>query len=78
MPERTVLNGLHAELGARFTPFAGFEMPVQYGSILEEHATAPGPDTWISPMCETSNRPAWLRVCRCSVRSPSRYCTGIS
>ena len=39
MPERkTVLHGLHAELGARFVPFAGFEMPVQYRDGLRaEH-----------------------------------------
>jgi glycine cleavage system T protein (aminomethyltransferase) len=39
MPEsKTVLHGLHAELGARFVPFAGFEMPVQYREGLRaEH-----------------------------------------
>ena len=39
MPERkTVLHGLHAELGARFVPFAGFEMPVRYREGLRaEH-----------------------------------------
>src|SRR5687767_1778616 len=39
MPEeRTVLHGLHTELGARFTPFAGYEMPVQYRDGLRaEH-----------------------------------------
>ena len=39
MPDRkTVLHGLHAELGARFVPFAGFEMPVQYRDGLRaEH-----------------------------------------
>src|SRR3984893_15734030 len=35
---RTPLYPLHVELGARFTPFAGYEMPVQYPSgILSEH-----------------------------------------
>ena len=35
---RTPLYPLHVELGARFTPFAGYEMPVQYRSgILAEH-----------------------------------------
>ena len=41
MPEglqRTPLRALHAELGARFTPFAGYEMPVQYKEGLRaEH-----------------------------------------
>jgi glycine cleavage system T protein (aminomethyltransferase) len=34
---RVPLHELHAGLGARFVEFAGFEMPVQYSSILEEH-----------------------------------------
>jgi aminomethyltransferase len=35
---RTPLHALHAELGARFVPFAGYEMPVQYqAGILKEH-----------------------------------------
>ena len=41
MPERlqrTPLQALHAELGARFTPFAGYDMPVQYRQGLRaEH-----------------------------------------
>ena len=36
--EKTVLHGVHAELGARFCPFAGFEMPLQYRDGLRaEH-----------------------------------------
>lgn len=34
---KTVLNEWHRKAGARMVPFAGFEMPVQYGSILNEH-----------------------------------------
>lgn len=39
MPElrRTPLFDAHRALGARIVPFAGFEMPVQYDSALEEH-----------------------------------------
>ena len=38
MPERLPLHALHAELGAKFTPFAGYEMPVQYKEGLRaEH-----------------------------------------
>ena len=41
MPEqlqRTPLHALHAELGAKFTPFAGFEMPIQYpDGLRNEH-----------------------------------------
>ncbi len=32
------LAAAHRALGARFAPFAGWEMPVQYQGILEEHA----------------------------------------
>lgn len=35
---RTPLYERHAALGARLVPFAGWEMPVQYTSIAEEHA----------------------------------------
>ncbi|MBX6425371.1 MAG: glycine cleavage system aminomethyltransferase GcvT [Variibacter sp.] len=36
---RTPLYDLHARRGARFVPFAGYEMPVHYGEgILAEHA----------------------------------------
>jgi aminomethyltransferase len=36
--QKTVLHGLHAELGARFCPFAGYEMPLQYREGLRaEH-----------------------------------------
>ena len=34
--KRTSLHGTHTSLNARMVPFAGWEMPVQYGSILEE------------------------------------------
>ena len=35
--KRTVLFAEHQKLGARMTNFAGFEMPVQYSGIIEEH-----------------------------------------
>jgi aminomethyltransferase len=34
---RTPLYERHAALGARLVPFAGWEMPVQYASIADEH-----------------------------------------
>ncbi|HEY4229956.1 MAG TPA: glycine cleavage system aminomethyltransferase GcvT, partial [Thermoanaerobaculia bacterium] len=34
---RTPLYDLHRELGARLIDFGGWEMPVQYAGILEEH-----------------------------------------
>jgi aminomethyltransferase len=36
---RTPLHDIHVALGARMVPFAGYEMPVQYTSIIEEHRT---------------------------------------
>ena len=38
-PRRTPLYETHKALGARLVPFAGWEMPVQYSSALEEHHT---------------------------------------
>ena len=35
--ERTVLHRRHVESGARFGPFAGYEMPIQYQGVLAEH-----------------------------------------
>lgn len=37
--KRTPLRDFHAAHGARLVDFAGWEMPVQYRSILEEHKT---------------------------------------
>ena len=36
--QRTPLHEAHLALGARMVSFAGFELPVSYGSILAEHA----------------------------------------
>ncbi len=35
--KKTALNRIHKELGARMIEFAGFEMPVDYSGINEEH-----------------------------------------
>lgn len=35
--KRTALFDEHAKLGAKMVPFAGFEMPIQYSGIIEEH-----------------------------------------
>lgn len=40
----TPLHGLHAELGARLVPFAGWEMPIQYEGVIAEH-------TWCRSSC---------------------------
>lgn len=36
--KQTPLHAIHQRLGARLVEFAGFAMPVQYASILKEHA----------------------------------------
>lgn len=33
----TCLHDKHLELGAKMSPFAGFDMPIQYSGIIEEH-----------------------------------------
>lgn len=35
--KRIALHEVHAKLGAKIVPFAGFEMPVRYSSDIEEH-----------------------------------------
>lgn len=39
MTKQTFLHDRHIELGARMVDFAGWHMPVQYTSIIEEHHT---------------------------------------
>ena len=35
--KRTCLYQEHVELGAKMVPFGGFEMPLQYSDITDEH-----------------------------------------
>ncbi|MFQ5615363.1 MAG: glycine cleavage system aminomethyltransferase GcvT [Anaerolineales bacterium] len=35
--KRTPLYEIHKAMGAKMVPFAGWEMPVRYGSVIEEH-----------------------------------------
>jgi aminomethyltransferase len=35
--QRTPLHDRHVQLGARMVPFAGWEMPVQYEGVIQEH-----------------------------------------
>ena len=35
--KRTPLHSRHLQHGGRMVPFAGWEMPVQYGGVIEEH-----------------------------------------
>ncbi len=39
MTKQTFLHGKHVALGAKMVDFAGWHMPVQYSSIIEEHKT---------------------------------------
>src|SRR3954467_12278636 len=35
--KKTALHARHVSLGARIVPFAGWEMPVEYSGISDEH-----------------------------------------
>ena len=37
MNKRTCLYDKHVALGALISPFGGFDMPIQYSSIIDEH-----------------------------------------
>src|SRR3970040_1413094 len=39
MTKRTKFYNVHQKLGAKIVEFAGYEMPVQYSSIIAEHKT---------------------------------------
>ena len=39
MTKQTILHDNHVQLGAKMVDFAGWHMPVQYTSIIEEHKT---------------------------------------
>ena len=35
--QQTCLHDRHVKLGALMSPFGGFDMPIQYSTITEEH-----------------------------------------
>ncbi len=37
MPQQTILNATHRAAGARMVDFGGWDMPISYGSQIEEH-----------------------------------------
>jgi len=37
MAKRTPLHDIHVQSGARMVEFAGWDMPVQYTGLLDEH-----------------------------------------
>lgn len=40
--KKTCLHDLHLELGAKMSPFGGFDMPIQYSGIIDEHNAVRG------------------------------------
>ena len=46
MTRRSPLHRLHVELGAKFVDFGGWEMPVQYESVLSEHRAVRASAGW--------------------------------
>lgn len=42
MSEKTPLNAVHRNLGARMVDFGGWDMPVQYSGVIEEHLAVRG------------------------------------
>ncbi|MGH7422133.1 MAG: glycine cleavage system aminomethyltransferase GcvT, partial [Candidatus Methylomirabilales bacterium] len=40
--KKTPLNAVHRQMGARMVPFGGWDMPVQYSGILDEHRAVRG------------------------------------
>ena len=77
---RVPLHELHAGLGARFVEFAGYEMPLQYSSILEEHR-AVRTHAGLFDVSHMSN--VWIRgpgatalVSETLTTNPGRLCPG--
>ena len=76
---RTPLHERHVALGARMVPFAGWEMPVQYGSIIDEHRTVRSASSttarsvaWVIRLSASSagNQPTSSNSWSWSARSP--------
>src|SRR3972149_2247178 len=40
--KKTPLNAVHRQMGARMVPFGGWDIPVQYSGILDEHRAVRG------------------------------------
>ena len=40
--KQTPLNAVHRQMGAKMVPFGGWDMPVQYSGIIEEHRAVRG------------------------------------
>jgi aminomethyltransferase len=68
MALRTPLHDWHAAHGATLVEFAGWDMPIRYGSITEEHqAVRTGCGLFdVSHMARLSFSGAGARTCRCA------------
>ena len=56
MEKKTPLYDVHVEEGGKIVPFAGYLLPVQYGTgVLKEHMAVS------SAACSTC--PTWVRSC---------------
>ena len=73
MTLETVLHPTHLALGARMVPFGGWDMPVQYSSILAEVKAEVRPDQWAraAPLpCSSSDCADWWRLAEFASDSP--------
>ena len=68
--KRTPLYDRHVAAGAKLVPFAGWEMPVQYAGIKDEHLT-------VRPPPGSSTSRTWARS-RPPGRTPRRSCSASS
>ena len=64
-PRSTPLREVHERLGASMTDFAGWLMPLRYGSETAEHRTVRS----AAGLFDLSHRPAAPRTARCSAVS---------
>src|SRR5699024_1943741 len=64
----TPFTDVHIALGAKMHEFAGFNMPIEYTGIIDEHMTVVnGVGVFdVSPMWETSNTPTPFTTVMCS------------
>ena len=84
--KRTPLYEAHLAAGARMVPFAGFEMPVSYAGLIEEHTAVrervglfdvSHMGEFIVSGPDTMNSPMWLTSKR-PTRSRTAVCSSIS
>jgi hypothetical protein len=78
MTQKTVLNEVHRKAGARMVDFGGWDMPVNYGSQIEEHHACAGDCGMfdVSHMCAVDVvGPTQRSSCAASSPTTSTSCT---